>query len=186
VGGFDEGIEESGVDVRRFFWVPLHGYAKVDRGQFNAFNDSVRRSRRNDEVATQLFDGLVVVHLSASDCVAHDAFQVRSALDGHVHGGKRSSALLVVIVPDHLRKVLDEASTLMNVEHLGAAANAEEREVCGYGGSEQVVFELVPVTTWLVRGLVSGFPVASRINILAAGNNQTVEVRHDVARRVRI
>jgi hypothetical protein len=41
VGGFDEGIEESGIGVGRFFRVPLHGNAKVDRGQFNAFDDSV-------------------------------------------------------------------------------------------------------------------------------------------------
>jgi hypothetical protein len=186
VGGFDESIEESGVGFGRFFRVPLHGNAKVDGGQFNAFDDPIRSSRRNDEVTPHVVDCLVVVHLSARDVVSHNAGQMRPTLNGDIHGGKSSATLLVVIVANHFGEMLDEVSALVHVEHLRSSTDAQKGQVCGDCRSKQVILQSIAIATWFVCRLVGLLTVASRVDVFTSRNDESIEARHNVSCRVSI
>jgi hypothetical protein len=95
---------------------------------------------------------------------------VRSVVNSDVHRRERSAAFLVVIVPDHLRKVLDEVAPLVHVEHLRASADAQKWQICGDCCSKKIILQGITIPTWLVGRLVRLLAIASGVNVFSAGD----------------
>ena len=90
------------------------------------------------------------------------------------------AALVVPVVADHVGKVLHEGSTPIDVEHLEAAADAEERQPVVDRGGEQGVFPRIAKRVCRVGLLVPLGPVPLGCDVATAGDDESVEPRDDL------
>jgi len=140
---------------RKHFRVPLHANDKSMAGAFDAFDDPIARHGVNDQAAAQCLHRLVMCCIDLGMGASDDCLQSRvwlerdamAALDGFF-------TLLVLLSIWHLcADILVKAAALHDVDRLGPAANAEDRDVlfqC-YGGDlqlESAAFRLDGPESW--------------------------------------
>ena len=87
---------------------------------------------------------------------------------------------------DLVGQVLNQVAAERHVEHLGATADAEKRQVDVERRPNERVFEGIPILSRGPRFLMRLLAVASRINVGAACNDEPVEGGEDPLRRLRI
>src|SRR5437667_5662688 len=126
-GGFpDERLEELHVLARLRMpedaesKAPIRGLDRLDRPVHSVCGDS--------QPLADPAEALVVMRLDRR-AVAEQRFQLRSRLERHVVVSEGARRVLVLLVADDLREVLDEIPAARDVQHLRAPADREHRQV---------------------------------------------------------
>ena len=163
--------------------MPLHGQPERDVGEFHGLHDPVVSACGHGEAGADPVDGLVVVDGNGKRHVqgVEQPVQPRLGFHVHVHDVEDATAGLVAAVAHDVGQVLVQGAALCDVEHLGAAADAEQRQLPVDGPVDQLMLPGVTVPPRLVGFRVGGLTVTRRIDVLAAGDDQAVEaVEHPV------
>ena len=154
--------------------MPLHGHPEVEVRQLDGLHGSIICARGDDEAFCHAIDRLVVVRL-ADDRPADQAGDVAVGIHQHMVVDEHPAAGVVALRADHVGQVLVESATERHIQHLGTAADSQKRQVPGNGGREQAIFPGVTVTARFVCLGMRDLPVARRIDIFAAADDESVE-----------
>ena len=159
-GRVHETREQAQVVV--LFGVPLHGHPERNVGQFHGLHDPVPAARRHGEAGADPVDGLVVVDGNGKGDIegVQQPVQPRVRFHVHVHDVEDAVAGLVAAVADDVRQVLVQGAAERDVEHLGAAADAEQGQLPVEGPVDQLVLPGIAIQPRLVGFRVGGLAVA--------------------------
>jgi hypothetical protein len=114
--------------VKAFLGVPLEGKAKRIIHHLDSLNDSIKTSSTHSKRWRQVIDTLVVIHPTGHGRItAQNRLEQRPLLNIHHFGVKQAITSLVAMVAKNIRQVLVESPSQVDIEHLGASANAEYR-----------------------------------------------------------
>ena len=140
-----------------------------------ALERPVVRPRGLDEALPHAPDTLVVARLDAVVPVADDLGEPRPLLHLDSVLGERAERRSVAVVPDVVRKVLDEVAAAGDVEQLEPAADRERRDVALERPGQERQLARVAVR---LRGIGAGVarrPVRRRVDVDPTGEDDPVE-----------
>src|SRR5690606_5170937 len=83
-----------------------------------------------------------------------------------------------------LRQVLDEGASERDIDQLAPAADAEHREVALERRPDEGDLELVALPVDTVHLLANDAAVERRVHVAAAGEDQSVDARNEIARHL--
>src|SRR5215211_9426165 len=147
----DEASEESEVLAR--LGMPEDADGEAPRRILERLDGAVVGAGRREETLAESVEPLMVVRLHGGP-VAEERRDLRPGLDVDLVVGEHARRVLVVLVADLIRKVLEEIAAPGDVQHLGAATDREQRHVAFERGAHERELGLVPVANEPERLLV--------------------------------
>jgi UDP-3-O-[3-hydroxymyristoyl] N-acetylglucosamine deacetylase/3-hydroxyacyl-[acyl-carrier-protein] dehydratase len=184
LGGGDVGLEEAEVEGGgggEVFGVPLDADEEGELGVFDAFEDAVFGVGGGDEAGGELVYGLMVARVAGEVLLVVDGHELGAGAEGDAVIAGVAGAVFHVGRMEHggigiaFGEVLDERAAALDVDHLAAQADAQQRDL-GFarpGQQGQVVGLAARVEQ--AGGGVQGLAVADGIAVIATAEEQAVE-----------
>ena len=183
-GLVDERLEQLQILAR--LGMPQHAEREPPLGILDRLDRAVLGVRRGPQAAAEPAKRLVVMRLNGS-MVAHDRAEPRSFFDHHIVVGEDAGRVLVPLVTDHLRQVLNQVAAERHVQHLRPAADRENGHVAGKRSLQQSQLRAVARQDDASRLGMRLLPVQLGIEIGPAGEDEAVQrverLVHAVLRR---
>src|SRR6478735_219632 len=147
--------------------MPEHAEREAVRGILERLDRAVGGARRLAQTLAEPTEALMVMRLHRR-VLAQQPAELRLRIDRNAVLGELARELLVLLVADDVRQVLDEVAAEGDVEHLRAPADREHGHVSRQRGLQQRQLRAVALLNDAAGRLVGLLAVGRRVEIGAA------------------
>ena len=171
--GLDESREQRRVVVG--FGVPLHADEKRPGRVLDRLDRAVVGPGHGREAGAEAVDPLVMVGRHGPLVPADELVERGWLFDADPVRGEGAGRRIVILVADDVGQVLDERAAAEHVENLHAPADGEHRQAHALGRRAERQLAFVARGSGLLGSRMRLCPVAGRVDVRAAREQQAVE-----------